>query len=57
MNNHRLGKSSEKLDTDHQIAFLEADGQIVCFNEAEAIASLTEYDEEEPAKPRAKSER
>lgn len=54
MNNHRFGKSSEKMDTDHQIAFLEADGQIVFFNEAEAIASTTEYDEEEPAKPRPK---
>lgn len=39
MNNHRFGKSSEKLDTDNQIAFLEVDGEIVFFNEAEAIAS------------------
>lgn len=54
MNNHRFGKSSEKLDTTHQIAFLETDGQIVFFNEAEAIASLTEYNEEEPAKQRPK---
>lgn len=54
MNNQRFGKSSEKLDTDHQIAFLEVDGKIVFFNEAEAIASLTEYDEEEPAKVRPK---
>lgn len=54
MNNQRFGKSSEKLDTDHQIAFLESDGQIVFFNEVEAIASMTEYDEEEPAKPRQK---
>ena len=54
MNHHRFGKSSEKLDTDHQIAFLEVDGQIVFFNEAEVIASLTEYEEEEPAKPRPK---
>lgn len=29
MNNHRFGKSSEKLDTDNQIAFLEVDGEIV----------------------------
>lgn len=52
MNNHRFGKSSEKLDTTDQIAFLETDGQIVFFNEAEAVASLTEYNEEEPAKQR-----
>lgn len=45
MNNHRFGKSSEKLDTDNQIAFLEVDGEIVFFNEAEAVASITEYDE------------
>lgn len=54
MNNHRFGKSSEKLDMDNQIAFLEVDGQIVFFNESEAIASMTEYDEEEPKKPRPK---
>jgi len=54
LNNHRFGKSSEKLDMDNQIAFLEVDGQIVFFNEAEAIASLTEYDEEETVKPRPK---
>ena len=41
MNNHRFGKSSEKLDTDNQIAFLEVDGEIVFFNEAEANASIT----------------
>lgn len=54
MNNQRYGKSSEKLDTDDQIAFLEIDGKIVFFNEAEAIAALTEYEEEEPAKVRPK---
>lgn len=54
LNHHRFGKSSEKLDTDNQVTFLEVDGQIVFFNEAEAIASLTEFDEDEPAKPRPK---
>lgn len=43
LNNHRFGKSSEKLETDNQIAFLEIDGRIVFFNEAEVIASTTEY--------------
>lgn len=52
LNNHRFGKSSEKLDMDNQLSFMEVDGQIVFFNEAEAIASLTEYEEEEPAQHR-----
>ena len=34
MNNHRFGKSSEKLDTENQFSFLEVDGEIVFFNEA-----------------------
>lgn len=50
LNNHRFGKSSEKLDVDNQICFMEVDGDIVFFNEAEAVASLTEYEEEEPEK-------
>lgn len=55
LNNHRLGKSSEKLKTENQIASMEVDGHIVYFNEAEAVASLTEYDEETPAKVRPKN--
>lgn len=54
MNSQRFGKSSEKLDTDNQIAFLEVNGEIVFFNEAEAVASITDYDEEGPAKVRPK---
>ncbi|MEG0836200.1 MAG: IS66 family transposase [Christensenellaceae bacterium] len=54
LNSRRFGKSSEKLDIDNQIAFLEVDGEIVFFNEAEAIASITEYDQDEPAKVRPK---
>lgn len=54
LNTNRFGKSSEKLETDNQIAFLEIDGKIVFFNEAEVIASMTEYDENEPAKARPK---
>lgn len=41
LNNNRFGKSSEKLDTKNQICFMEVDGNIVFFNEAEAVASLT----------------
>ena len=52
LNNKRFGKSSEKLSPDsNQIMFMEVDGKIVYFNEAEAVAALTEYDEEEQPKP------
>ena len=54
LNNNRFGKSSEKLDTDNQIRFMEVDGKIIFFNEAEAIAALSEYDEDEPKKTRSK---
>ena len=53
-NNHRFGKSSEKFETNNQIAFLEMDGKIVFFNKAEVIASMTEYNEDEPAKAKPK---
>ncbi len=39
-NDHRFGKSSEKMDDASQIRFLEVDGNIVFFNEAEAICDL-----------------
>lgn len=44
LNNNRFGKSSEKLGTENQISFLEVDGNIIYFNEAEAIDSLAEYE-------------
>ena len=37
LNNNRYGRSSEKLDTENQICFMEVDGNIVYFNEAEAV--------------------
>ena len=46
LNNKRFGKSSEKLDIDNQICFMEVDGNIVYFNEAEAVAALDESDED-----------
>lgn len=49
LNNKRFGKSSEKLGVDNQICFMEVDGNIVFFNEAEAVAALDES-EEEPVK-------
>lgn len=54
LNSKRFGKSSEKIPAAGQIAFMEVDGQIVFFNEAEAVASVTEYDEDAPPKPRPK---
>ncbi len=55
LNNNRFGKSSEKLEDTNQIRFMEADGEIIYFNEAEAVASLTDYEEEEePPKARGK---
>ena len=46
LNNKRFGKSSEKLDIVNQICFMEVDGNIVYFNEAEAVAALDESDED-----------
>ena len=52
-NSKRFGRSSEKMAPDNQIAFMEADGKLVFFNEAEAVAAITEYDENEPVKQRS----
>lgn len=59
MNNHRFGRSSEKLRPDNQISFMEVDGNIVYFNEAEAVAALDGDDGDEHAdtKPKAKKAR
>lgn len=39
-NKNRFGRSSEKLAVPEQIRFMEVDGQIVFFNEAEATCDL-----------------
>lgn len=57
LNNHRYGKSSEKLDTDNQISFLEVDGNIIYFNEAEAVVSLNPDDEDDSVPTRSKSKK
>lgn len=44
-NKNRFGRSSEKTMDTSQICFMEVDGTIVFFNEAEAISDL---DAEEP---------
>lgn len=54
LNNNRFGRSSEKLETENQISFLEVDGNIIYFNEAEAVESLAEYEEDETTKPRGR---
>lgn len=39
-NKNRFGRSSEKMSTEGQICFMEVDGTIVFFNEAEAVCDL-----------------
>ena len=53
LNRNRFGRKTEKLETENQIAFMEVDGNIIFFNEAEAVASMTEYEEKEPARTKA----
>ena len=38
---NRFGRSSEKMEDSNQICFLEVDGTIVFFNEAEAVCELS----------------
>ena len=53
MNHNRFGRSSEKLNDTQQISFDEVDGQIVLFNEVEAVADWAD-EEESPEKKRSK---
>lgn len=39
-NKNRFGRSSEQMTDAHQIRFMEVDGKIVFFNEAEAVCDL-----------------
>lgn len=50
LNSKRFGKLTEKMVPEAQIAFMEADGKIVFFNEAEAVVSLSQNDVEETEK-------
>lgn len=55
LNRNRFGRAQERLDINEQIAFMEVDGVIVFFNEAEAFASLDEDEnDEESGKKRPK---
>ena len=51
----RFGRSTEKMETDGQIYFLETDGTIVFFNEAEAVADLEPVEEEIPSTRKKKT--
>ncbi len=46
LNHKRFGRSSEKLQIPNQIMFMEVDGEIVFFNEAEAVYALSDENEE-----------
>ena len=43
----RFGRSCEKMENPNQICFLEVDGSIVFFNEAEAVCDLTAEEPED----------
>lgn len=52
-----FGRTSEKL-TDHgQICFMEADGEIIFFNEAEAVSALDAPDPKDLEQPAAKGKK
>lgn len=50
----RFGRSSEKMTDASQICFMEVDGTIVFFNEAEAVSDLENADEENTKSSRGK---
>lgn len=54
----RFGRSSEKMEEPGQIRFMEVDGEIVFFNEAEAVCGLDapEPDSLEPQQPKKKKQ-
>lgn len=51
---HRFGRSSERHETETQISFMEVDGKIVFFNEAEAVAEEAGETEETALRQRPK---
>ena len=57
-NKKRFGTSSEKMEMENQICFMEKDGNIVFFNEAEAVCDFeAEEPEEIECKPETKKKR
>lgn len=57
LNNNRYGRSSEKLDTENQICFMEVDGNIVYFNETEAVEALAECGTDGDEIPKTRSQK
>ena len=62
-NRNRFGRSSEKMEDASQISFMEVDGTIVFFNEAEAVCNLDAQEPEQlevstprPVKKKGKKE-
>ena len=62
-NRNRFGRSSEKMEDASQISFMEVDGTIVFFNEAEAVCNLDVLEPEQleiptprPVKKKGKKE-
>ena len=60
---HRFGRSSERHEMEGQISFMEVDGKIVFFNEAEAVAeegsgeAVETADRQKPKKRQGKREK
>lgn len=50
-NRNRFGRSSEKMEGASQISFMEVDGTIVFFNEAEAVCNLDAQEPEQLEAP------
>lgn len=46
---HRFGRETERHETENQISFMEIDGKIVFFNEAEAVAAEDSGEEPDAA--------
>ena len=62
-NRNRFGRSSEKMEDASQISFMEVDGTIVFFNEAEAVCNMDALEPEQlevptprPVKKKGKKE-
>lgn len=53
---HRFGRSSEKLEIPNQMSFGEVDGELVVFNEAEAVADQTAGTESEETQKAAEED-
>lgn len=55
-NDHRFGRSSEKMSIADQLCFMEVDGKIVFFNEAEAVSDLEDSSTQEETSVKKKKQ-